>query len=209
MSELLNGAIHAVVFDLGGVLCGFDPARRLAAISDATGLAPEEIQARIWDSGFDGECDAGRHSLDQILQEIPRRLGVQLSPEEVTALYFTAFPEDEPVLALVDRLGPDVGRSILTNNGPLIRHGLPVHAPGVVARFPKDICLASDFDDVKPSRQVYDGMAVHLGLAPEALLFIDDSAKNVEGAEAAGWQVYYFKGVAGLERALEEAKVLS
>ena len=103
MPELLNGAIHAVVFDLGGVLCGFDPARRLVAISDATGLAPEEIQARIWDSGFDGECDAGRHSLDQILQEIPRRLGVQLSPEEVTALYFTAFPEDKPVLALVDR----------------------------------------------------------------------------------------------------------
>ena len=208
MSGYLNSACAGIVFDLGGVLCEFDPASRLAGFSRATGLPEEEIQARIWDSGFDGECDAGGHSLEEIFREIPRRLGVTLSPTEVTALYFTAFPENAPLLTLVDRLKPDLARAVLSNNGPLVRHGLPIHAPGVVARFPKDICLASDFDDVKPARQVFDGMAAHLGLAPEALLFIDDSLKNVEGARAAGWQAHHFLDVAALELALEEAKLL-
>ena len=57
---------------------------------------------------------------------------------------------------------------------------------------------------MKPARQVYDGMAAHLGLPPESLLFIDDSLKNAEGATAAGWRGYHFQDVAGLENRLEQ-----
>ncbi|MDX1401539.1 MAG: HAD family phosphatase [Kiloniellales bacterium] len=200
---------RAVVFDLGGVLCGFDPPRRLAAISKATGLTQGDIKARIWDSGFDRECDEGRFTLKEIFEEFPRRLGTDLPPEKVTSLYFAAFPEWPEVIALVDRLHPAIRRAILTNNGPLVRHGLPLFAPNVFARFPpEDICLASDFGDVKPAAEVYDGMAAHLGIAPGELFFIDDSEKNAEGARVAGWSAHHFSDAASLKRILLELQLL-
>jgi 2-haloacid dehalogenase len=45
---------------------------------------------------------------------------------------------------------------------------------------------------IKPERAVYELHARDFGLDPAATLFIDDVAKNVEGARAVGWQAVQF-----------------
>jgi 2-haloacid dehalogenase len=51
---------------------------------------------------------------------------------------------------------------------------------------------------IKPDREVYDLHARDFGLDPAQTLFIDDVAKNVDGAKAAGWQAVQFTGAAKL-----------
>ena len=45
---------------------------------------------------------------------------------------------------------------------------------------------------VKPDREIFDLHAATFGLDPARTIFIDDSAGNVEGAKAAGWQAVQF-----------------
>ena len=50
----------------------------------------------------------------------------------------------------------------------------------------------------KPDPRIYHLAAARFGYAPEAMLFIDDSADNVAGARACGWQVEEVAGVEDL-----------
>jgi 2-haloacid dehalogenase len=45
-------------------------------------------------------------------------------------------------------------------------------------------------------------------VTPEACFLTDDSAANVEGARAAGWQAHLFDGPDGLRAALRERGLL-
>ena len=47
-----------IVWDLGGVVATFDPAARLEALADATGLPPDHIDRSIWRSGLDAAADS-------------------------------------------------------------------------------------------------------------------------------------------------------
>ena len=60
----------------------------------------------------------------------------------------------------------------------------------------------------KPDGRVFELLLDRFGLAPETTLFIDDSAKNVEAARAAGMQAIEFESPAGLRRRLEDAGLL-
>nr|WP_272214088.1 HAD-IA family hydrolase [Marinicella sp. W31]MDC2876091.1 HAD-IA family hydrolase [Marinicella sp. W31] len=65
------------------------------------------------------------------------------------------------------------------------------------ARYPfleegRGITVSGEVGMVKPDRDIFDRHAEEFGLAPEATLFIDDKAVNVEGAKAAGWNAVRF-----------------
>ena len=47
---------------------------------------------------------------------------------------------------------------------------------------------------VKPQREIYQILCDECGILPEETLFIDDSPKNIEGAQAFGIQGYVFDG---------------
>ena len=53
--------ISVLLFDAGGVVFRFQPERRLHALMTATGLEPEVIHERLWESGFSADCDRGMH----------------------------------------------------------------------------------------------------------------------------------------------------
>ena len=43
---------------------------------------------------------------------------------------------------------------------------------------------------LKPEKRIYQRLFDKFGLKPEECLFVDDLARNIEGAEAAGMQGY-------------------
>lgn len=64
-------------------------------------------------------------------------------------------------------------------------------------RFPfltesRGVTISGDIGLIKPDKAIYDHHVATLGVEPAATLFIDDSAKNVAGAQAAGWQSVQF-----------------
>ena len=50
--------------------------------------------------------------------------------------------------------------------------------------------------------------ARRFGHAPEAMLFIDDNAANIEAARKEGWQVHHFANSPDLRRDLEARGLL-
>lgn len=199
----MASSVRAVLFDLGGVVFHFDPARRLAAMASATGVPKERIQEAIWNSGLDAACDRGAHSAREAHRIFCERLGVAISFDDYGRCYAAAFRPDEAVLAVADDIAPGLSRGLLTNNGAILREVMPVHFPGVARRFKPNIFFSCDFGAVKPSADLYAGVLERLARPPEAVLLIDDSQANVEGAEAFGLQAVPFTGAAALRRELD------
>ena len=67
---------------------------------------------------------------------------------------------------------------------------------------PRGVTVSGEVRLLKPDRAIYDRHAKDFGLDPAASLFIDDSAKNVQGAIDAGWQAVLFEGAGKLEQDL-------
>ncbi|WP_306119592.1 MULTISPECIES: HAD family phosphatase [unclassified Roseitalea] len=61
---------------------------------------------------------------------------------------------------------------------------------------------------IKPEREIFALHTATFDLDPEATLFIDDSAVNVEGARAFGWQAVLFEGADKLRADLARHGVL-
>ena len=67
---------------------------------------------------------------------------------------------------------------------------------------PRGVTVSGEVRLLKPDRAIYDRHAKDFGLDPTASLFIDDSAKNVQGAIDAGWQAVLYEGAGKLEQDL-------
>jgi 2-haloacid dehalogenase len=68
---------------------------------------------------------------------------------------------------------------------------------------PRGVTVSGEIGMIKPDRGIYDHHVRAFDLEPAATLFIDDSARNVEGAKAAGWQSVLFTGAPSLALDLE------
>ena len=79
-------------------------------------------------------------------------------------------------------------------------------------RFPfltesRGVTVSGDIGLIKPDKAIYDHHVEIFDLEPSATLFIDDSAKNVAGAKAAGWQSVQFVDSATLKADLNNLGV--
>lgn len=57
---------------------------------------------------------------------------------------------------------------------------------------PRGVTVSGDVKLIKPDQAIYRLHADTFGLTPSATLFVDDSAPNVEGARAAGWNAVLY-----------------
>jgi 2-haloacid dehalogenase/putative hydrolase of the HAD superfamily len=69
--------------------------------------------------------------------------------------------------------------------------------------------VASGVDGVaKPDPAIFELVCDRFGLAPQDVLFVDDSAKNIAAAQALGFDVHHFNDPAALRPALEARGLL-
>ena len=73
---------------------------------------------------------------------------------------------------------------------------------------PRGVTVSGEVGLIKPDERIYRLHAGTFGLTPAATLFIDDSAKNVEGAKAAGWNAVLFTGADRLAEDLKGLEVM-
>lgn len=184
-----------VVFDLGGVLCRFEPTARLAALASATGLPADRIDAAIWGSGLDDRASAGELSPDETVVEVLAALDQRLSADVLRAAWAAAFVPDDEVVAIARTVaGPT---AVFTDNGPLVDACLD----GV--RDAVDVVVATwQLGARKPDPIAYQRLAARLGRHPVELLIIDDSEANCVGARAAGCSVIRYQGPGALRALL-------
>jgi 2-haloacid dehalogenase len=183
--------IRHIVFDLGNVLINWDPEipyRR---------LIPDEAERRwfldnVCNGAWNLEQDRGRtwrEAEDLLIAEHPKL-------EPLIRAYFESHLEmlSSPVAgtaailtALIDA-GYDV--TALTNYSDETFAKAEAAYP-ILQRF-RGITVSGRSGMVKPDLALYRLHDERFGLDPAATLFFDDSAKNVAGARAAGWNAELF-----------------
>jgi len=191
------------IFDLDGVLCRYDLPARLDYLSRVSGLAPDDIRARLWGSGFEDLADAGEFpDGDSYLAEFARRLGHPLTRRqwiEARRASMTPWPDMLDMVARLDR-GGDV--ALLTNNVPLLADTLDEVIPQVPRLFGDRVFFSCRMHLAKPDPQIYLEVCRALGRRPGEAVFVDDKAENAEGASRAGLHGIHFTGAEALAEAL-------
>lgn len=198
-----NQAISAVLFDLGGVVCRFRSERRLAALAADCGLPVSEVRARVWDSGFDAECDAGRYTAGEIYWETKRLLDLNMSYEQFRSAWALAFEPNRAVIALAATLAGRVRTPLLTNNGPVLLDAMPIIFPEIAGRF-RPLLFSCELGALKPNSKLFAEALLRLNEPAEHVLLVDDSPEAVDGAQKAGLATIRFTTAESLQSELAQ-----
>jgi 2-haloacid dehalogenase len=193
--------IRAVVFDVGGVLLGWDP-RRLYRQLLPDEAAVEAFLGGVCPPEFNEELDRGRDW------------------DEAIAARVAAFPHQaDLVRAYRDRWGEMLTGPVAGTVRILERlhgAGMPLYALtnfslrtwtlvrrdyAFFDRF-LGIVVSGAEGVVKPDPAIYGILEARYGLEPAAILFIDDVEANVAAARARGWRALRFTSPEALEAEL-------
>ncbi len=199
----------AVIFDMDDVLCRYHFDKRLARLSEMTGVAAEVINEVIWKQGFDEEADAGRYTAEEYHRLFCQRIGASLSKEQWLEARAIAMEPDHEVLDMARRVERNAILSLLTNNGPLLKESIHRVFPEVAEVFAERAHFSFEFGACKPDPRVFLRLLDHRQVNPGEALFIDDTASYIEGATKAGLLTHHFQSASQLRAALEEYGLLS
>ena len=180
-----------IVFDIGNVLLDWDP-RALYRKIFASEAEVEWFLTHVCNSAWNLEQDRGR-SFEEAIAEATAR-----HPDQAQAIaaYHLRWPEtlthviDGSVAVLEDLHAQDTPLYAITNwNQDKFRQ--------TKARYDflhhfRDIVVSGDEKLLKPDPAIYRLLLERNGLNASDCLFIDDSLKNVAGAQAVGMQAHHF-----------------
>lgn len=186
-------SIRAVMFDLGGVLLNILDAKiRYTKWETLLGLQAGELFQILKRSGFIAQADVGKFSE----QEMVSRLGTLLGLDDEQAGEFlgehgTQYELNRELTEFLKRLRPRYETAILSNVWPDTPKKVQerYHFDELV-----DIIIYSCEEGIaKPEPGIYHLACERLGVLPEEVVFLDDTAKNVEGARHFGIRAVLFQ----------------
>ncbi len=190
--------ITTYIFDFGNVLANFYPEKLTAPYvndeAERKYLADIIFDRSIWD-----RLDDGTYSDDDAKREIRKRLPVE-KHELACKIYdnwidnLTPVPGMCELIADIRRKGDkklyllsNISRGFAANfkNTPWVKELLDSF-DGLV--------LTGTLGIVKPTREIFEYMFNTFGFKAEECIFVDDSEKNIKGAQVVGITGYLFDG---------------
>jgi len=185
--------IRAVVFDFGQVLVHFKPSYMVGQFVTDRNDA-RLLEAVVFDRLYWDPLDAGTISDEEVIAACRARLPERLWDVAGKIYYAWIYniPEIEGMRALL---------------GALRENGVPLYLLSNISAYfaahRDEISILSYFEKcvfsavcgrVKPNADIFAYLCDACDLRPEETLFIDDSEKNIAGAEAFGIHGYRFDG---------------
>jgi 2-haloacid dehalogenase len=208
MPAASNGKPEAVVFDLGGVLLDWDP-------------------RHLYRKLFDDEAAMERFLAEVCTMEWHHAHDLGVPPEETTPPLIAAHPEQAELIWAWTRRSEEMLAGPIEDTVEILRElkdqGVRCYAltnmetwtyPGRRERYEFlrwfDGTVVSGFERVaKPDVRAFELLLGRFGLSAPTTLFIDDSAKNVRAARAAGMHAVEFESPGSLRRCLAHAGLLT
>ena len=115
---------------------------------------------------------------------------------------------NEAVLELARACSRVCTLAMLTNNGLLLKEGFASVFPDAANLFGELAYFASEFGFAKPDPRLFEALAKRLELAPNEIVFVDDTKSYIEGASSIGINAHHFQGAEGLKARLQSLGVL-
>lgn len=197
--------IRAVIFDFGGVLFRTEDPSPRARWEQRLGLAPGELEARVFDVEEARRAAVGRASTEEVWAAVARTFG--LNDEELRQLQRDFWAGDVLDVRLVDyiqTLRPQRRTAILSNAWPDARQFFIEHC-GLGDKV-DEIIVSAEEGIAKPDPRTFQRAAERLGVALDEAIFVDDMPANVEAARACGMCGVLFRttdqAIADIEKCL-------
>ena len=186
--------IKNVVFDFGQVIVHFNPKYMVERyVEDKADIALlEEV---VFDRLYWDKLDAGTITDEQTINEIHKRIPERLweLSDKIYYNWIYNIPEIEGMRELIKYLKEkyNVKLFLLSN----ISKYFASHSGeiDILNEFEKCI-FSSSIGIVKPSREIFEYLCKECNIKPEQTIFVDDNAKNIDGANAFGIKGYLFDG---------------
>lgn len=196
-------SVDALLFDLGGVLIGIDPARSFAVWADAAGLPPDALARRLEPDIWYERHERGEISERQWFDVLRRRLGLGVLDDATMVAGWNALLGDElpGMAALLSGAARHRPVFLFSNTNRTHESVWAARHARLLAPISRRF-LSYELGLRKPEPRAFAAVAGEIGLAPARILFFDDSAANVDGARAAGLQAVHVREPADVARAL-------
>jgi putative hydrolase of the HAD superfamily len=193
-----------VLFDLDGVLADYDRPARCAAMARAVGASVDAMfDAMFGAQGLEHATDRGEIGLDGSLAGLRERHGWDLAAEQFIDARRLSTRVRPAMLALCCELRAQARLAVFTNNGDWVHANLSTIAPELPPLFGDAIVCSGVMRQSKPDPDAFRACLQRLGHEAAAeVLFIDDNAGNVAGAQRAGLDALLFTDLATLRREL-------
>jgi FMN phosphatase YigB (HAD superfamily) len=177
---------EALLFDLGGVVMGLDWDRCFDRWAACAGVRPEVLRARYsFDHAYERH-ERGEISETQYYQALRESLGVELTDTQWASGWSAIFTEEiAPVVELVARVKERVPVYAFSNTNVAHQRVWSRRFAPALSHF-REVFVSCTLGARKPERESFQRIARTIGVAPEAILFFDDTPQNVEGARSAG-----------------------
>jgi HAD superfamily hydrolase (TIGR01509 family) len=177
----------AVVFDLGKVLLDFDFGIAAAKMARKSKLTAEEVMQTLNQSPLLHRYECGHMTREEFAVEVCAACSFSGTLDEYYDLFSDIFTEIRPMTALHATLrAHKITSCVFSNTNDLaighIRRRFPFFA-----NFDHYI-LSYEQGVMKPDAAIYAAVERALGLAGEAIVYLDDRAENVEGGLVRGWR---------------------
>ncbi len=185
--------IKNVVFDFGQVLVHFDPSymvgKYVTEPQDKALLGQVVFDRLYWD-----KLDAGTITDEEVLSACKARLPKRLWRvcEEIYTHWMDNIPEIDGMEGILRELKSQGKRLFLLSNISKAFAERSGEFP-ILGCFERKV-FSAVCGFVKPSREIFEHLCAECEILPQETLFIDDSAKNIAGAEAYGLRGYLFDG---------------
>ncbi len=185
------------IFDFGWVLVKFDSRymteKYIKDKNDCT-LSQEVIFDRLyWD-----RLDNGTITDDQVKEGICSRLPENLWDGACKAYdnWYYNLPFIDGMVDLVKQIKANGGKLFVLSNISIGFAENYKNVPQLAEFFAlfDGLVFSGPLKIVKPSKEIFEHLLNKYNLTAEETLFVDDSEKNLKGAEAAGINTYQFDG---------------
>ncbi len=199
--------VHAVVFDMGGVLVELGP---LSEILGDDPLPVEHFWSRWLASPTVRDYEMGGCTVEEFGERLVAELGLSFDGTELVER-FAAWPKGlfDGAVQMIDDLRADSSPpvvAVLSNTNGLHWEG-QVDAATVSGLFDRRY-LSFELGLAKPDADIFEHVIADLGLEPGHIVFLDDNQPNVDAARSVGIDAHLTRGVAQARAVLEELRAI-
>lgn len=185
-------SIHAVIFDLGGVINRTIDRGPREKLAEHAGITYDELNKIVFDTDTAVQATLGKVTTKHHWEKVRSMLG--LSGEELSEVAEYFWGGDSIDVQLVDyirSLRTQYKTGLLSNAWDDLRYYLE-HEWKIADAFDK-IIISSEVGIAKPDPRIYQIALERLGVEPQEAIFVDDFPDNIEAATRLGIHAIRFQ----------------
>lgn len=193
--------IRAVFFDLGGVILRTEYQAPRESLAERLNMTYEDLVRLVFENKSSQQASIGAISAEQHWDEVLRLLHLPADQKDIVRNEF--FGGDLLDVNLVDfirSLRPGVKTGLISNAWLDLRDYITSqHFEDAF----DEMIISAEVGVMKPDAGIYQMALAGVGVSPAEAVFVDDTARNVEGAKEVGMHGILFKQP---EEVIEEIK---